>query len=220
MCTTFAGFIDGRWTNRHLAQYTCHMASSKTKEKDHATSAGEAITSIEVLTDQTAGLSNLSKVIHRSARKNAWVVYPSADDFSHFATLIGNLTGQLSNLNEPTFAFLRTTIKEGLPKRSFERVKEAIATTSVELSAITEISTRTVARRERFKPDESERILRVGSAFQKALELFKDLEKARRWFNTPKTALNGLSPIECCDTEAGAEEVEKLIGRIREGVYT
>lgn len=196
------------------------MASSITKEKDPVAPAGEAITSIEVLTDQAANLSNLSKIIRQFARKNSWVVYPSADDFSHYATLIGNLTGQLSNLNEPTFAFVRATIKEGLPRSSFERVKEAIATTSVELSAITEISTRTVARRERFKPDESERILRVGSAFQKALELFKDLEKARRWFNAPKTALNGLSPIECCDTDAGAEEVEKLIGRISEGVYT
>ena len=87
------------------------------------------------------------------------------------------------------------------------------------LSSLTGIPLRTLARRQKLKSDESERLLRVASAFQKTLELFRDLEKARSWFASPKVALGGLAPVECCDTEAGCREVEDLVGRIRHGVY-
>jgi putative toxin-antitoxin system antitoxin component (TIGR02293 family) len=135
-------------------------------------------------------------------------------------SVIGNLTGDISEASEPAFRFVRSTIKEGLPREAFDRIKNAIATTTEVLSSITEIPARTIARRKKFKPDESERLFRVASAFQKAVETLKDLEKARRWFTTPKTALSGLSPIVCCDTETGCREVENLLGRIDESVYS
>ncbi len=162
---------------------------------------------------------NWSKFNQRFSSKK-WVVYTPGDAFSHYISVMGNLTGSVNEPSEPAFQFIRSRLKEGLPRGAFDRIKDAIATTTEELSSITEISTRTVARRKRFKPDESDRLLRVASAFQKALELFEDLEKARKWFTTSKAALAGFSPIECCDTETGCKEVENLLGRIDESVYS
>ena len=43
---------------------------------------------------------------------------------------------------------------------------------------------------------------------------------ARDWLAKPARALDGETPIEHADTEAGAREVENLIGRLEHGVYT
>jgi putative toxin-antitoxin system antitoxin component (TIGR02293 family) len=109
-------------------------------------------------------------------------------------------------------------VREGLPRTPFDRFKRAVGITAEGLSSLTGIPLRTLARRRELKPFESERLQRVALAFKKNLELFRDLERARGWFARPKAALGGLTPVECCDTEAGCREVEQLLGRIDESV--
>jgi len=196
------------------------MATKEAKRPVRPPKAADIITVLEVLNERLQDTHNWTIANKHFSRKDSWVVYTSGDLFSHYVSLVGNLTGNIKEANEPTFRFVRSTVKEGLPRGAFDRIKGAIATSSEELSAITEIPARTIARRKKFKPDESERILRVASAFQKTLELFEDLEKARKWFTTSKTALAGLTPIKCCDTETGCKEVENLLGRIDESVYS
>ena len=158
---------------------------------------------------------------HAFARfgQGKWVVPFSRDAFSHYLSVVGNLTLDVGGASATAFRYVRSIVSNGLPRKAFDRVKDAIGMTAERLSSLTGIPTRTLARRERLKPDESERLLRVASAFQKALEVFRDLEKARSWFITPRSALAGLAPLECCDTEAGCREVEDLLGRIDESVY-
>lgn len=193
-----------------------------TKEKSRTSptqKTNELVTAIEILSDSLHDSDNRKRINSILSHQNYWVVHVAGDAFSHYVSVIGNLTRTIERADEPVFRFLRSTVKQGLPRSSFDLIKSAISVTTEQLSLITEIPVRTIARRERFKPDESERILRVASAFQKTLELFEDLQKARRWFTTPKSALSGLSPLECCDTETGSKEVENLLGRIDEGVY-
>ena len=53
------------------------------------------------------------------------------------------------------------------------------------------------------------------------LGLFEgDSEAARRWLNEPAKALGGNTPLQHLDTEAGAGEVQDLIGRLQQGVVT
>lgn len=115
---------------------------------------------------------------------------------------------------------MRQTLKNGLARNSFERLKEALEVSNEELCRIVNIPMRTLARRERFMPDESERIVRVARVFQRAVEVMGNVVGGRRWFKTPKPALGGCTPLEFCDTEPGAMEVENLLGRLEHGVFT
>ena len=55
----------------------------------------------------------------------------------------------------------------------------------------------------------------------KALELFEgDSRAAERWLSSPKAGLGGAAPSEFAKTEAGAREVEALIGRLEHGVFS
>jgi putative toxin-antitoxin system antitoxin component (TIGR02293 family) len=72
--------------------------------------------------------------------------------------------------------------------------------------------------RELEEPDEFH-TLRVASAFQKSIEVLGSLDKARRWFTSPKRALGDKTPLEFCATDIGAEEVCNLLGRIEHGIF-
>jgi putative toxin-antitoxin system antitoxin component (TIGR02293 family) len=115
-------------------------------------------------------------------------------------------------------------ITEGLPFRTFEKLRTEIGLSSKELAAIVQIAPRTLTRRKtarRFQPDESDRILRASRVFDKALELFDgDREGARAWLTTSRQVFNGSSPLEFAVTEVGAREVEDLMGRLEHGVFT
>jgi putative toxin-antitoxin system antitoxin component (TIGR02293 family) len=196
------------------------MATKDTKHQGTSKKGADIATFLEILSGQIGRHQDWNELSEYFSRKNSWVVYDASNLFSHYISVIGNLTGNVVEPSEPMFKVVRSTIKEGLPREAFDRIKKAMATTTEELSLITEIPARTIARRKRFKPDESERIFRVASVFQKVVEMHKDLEQARKWFTTSKVALSGLTPIECCDTEAGSREVENLLGRIDESVYS
>jgi len=86
------------------------------------------------------------------------------------------------------------------------------------------IPERTLARRKasgRLAPEESERLLRLSSIFEKAADLFEgDVPSAVNWLSVPKRALENQSPLEYARTEVGAREVENLIGRLEHGVFS
>jgi len=115
---------------------------------------------------------------------------------------------------------LRDAINVGLEKEAFDRLKRITGVSGETLSKIVRIPYRTLARRKTFSPEESERILRVASVVQRAIDVLEDLATARRWLTTGKRALDDKTPLELCDTELGAREVEHLLGRIEHGVFT
>lgn len=153
-------------------------------------------------------------------RKWDWVVSDSVSSAGFHAMVIGNLEKRYVPLECATVDMVRNEIMEGLKKDAFVRLKSVMDVSGDALSKVVGIPSRTLSRREEFKPDESDRILRVASAFQQALQVLGSLEDARRWFHSPKRALGGKTPLEYCDTEPGAEEVENLLGRIEHGVFS
>ena len=68
--------------------------------------------------------------------------------------------------------------------------------------------------------DESERVIRLFSLYQKGVEVFEDEDRAARWFSSRPKALGGKTPLEFMETEPGARYVEKLLGRIEHGVFS
>jgi putative toxin-antitoxin system antitoxin component (TIGR02293 family) len=66
----------------------------------------------------------------------------------------------------------------------------------------------------------SDRVMRYARLFRLATELHDgDEAAARAWLVSPARALDGETPLNFADTEAGAREVEQLIGRLEFGVY-
>jgi len=119
---------------------------------------------------------------------------------------------------------LVSQIEAGLPFKALETLA-ALSSLSVPLIASTlGIPERTLARRKaagRFAPDESERLLRMSTLFEKAVELFDgDVTAAVTWLTSPKRALGGHTPLAYSRTELTAREVENLIGRLEDGVFS
>jgi len=93
-----------------------------------------------------------------------------------------------------------------------------------QIASIVGIPPRTLARRKssgRLTSDESEKLLRLSSVFEQAVDLFEgDEANARQWLTTPKKALADQTPLAYSRTELGAREVENLIGRLEHGVFS
>ena len=92
------------------------------------------------------------------------------------------------------------------------------------LASIVGIPERTLARRRAagtLTREESERLLRVATVFEKAVELFEgDVAAAVTWLTTPRKTLDGQCPLIYSRTELGAREAENLIGRLEHGVFS
>jgi putative toxin-antitoxin system antitoxin component (TIGR02293 family) len=120
-------------------------------------------------------------------------------------------------------ALLRN-VQRGFSFHVLERLHRNV---ELEIDAITElvqISPRTLTRRRkegRFLPDESDRLVRASRLFAKALELFEgETDAARDWLSSPQTALGGAVPLDVARTELGLREVETVLDRLEQGVYS
>lgn len=167
-----------------------------------------------------AHLANEEGLKSASRTQWYWVVDSPRSLPEWYATVLGNLTSRHVRGEPATIDAVRAILHAGLAKAAFERLKQAAAVSSEDLGRAISVPPRTLARRQRFRQDESERLLRVASAFQRTLDVFGNLDKARRWFSAPARALGGKTPLEFCDTGPGAEEVEHLLGRIEHGVVS
>ncbi len=116
-------------------------------------------------------------------------------------------------------------IRRGLPVKVLDLLTEELGVSQQTLLKVVALPSATLARRRRppgrLSPQESDRVYRVAAAYRAALQLFEgDAETARRWMSEPAKALGGNTPIQHLDTEAGAGEVQDLIGRLEHGVIT
>lgn len=118
-------------------------------------------------------------------------------------------------------------IREVMRGFSFKALIAFETNSGVSLQTLAEIiglPERTLARRRasgRLAPEESERLLRLSSIFEKAVELFEgDVPSAVKWLTTPKRVLENQTPLHYARTEVGAREVEYLIGRLEHGVFS
>lgn len=115
-------------------------------------------------------------------------------------------------------------LERGLSFKALERLTELSGITLTAIARAIGIPERTLARRKsagRLAPDESERLLRISSIFEKTVDLFEgDITGAVNWLTTPKRAFGGRLPLDYSRTELGAREVENLIGRLEHGVFS
>ena len=115
-------------------------------------------------------------------------------------------------------------VESGLAFRAFARLQHNAGLTQTQLTRAAGITPTTLGRRKEgghFTPEESDRLLRVTRLFAKALDLHEgDVAAARQWLSAPQPALGGGEPLAVAQTEVGAREVESLIDRLENGVFS
>ena len=120
---------------------------------------------------------------------------------------------------------LADAIAKGLPRRALDRVKKALRLTDAEIASALGISQKTISRlrtgpESSLGPGASDRLYRLAVILSLAAEVLEEEELAREWLRTPQVGLNNRIPLDLLNTEAGAREVEDLLGRIENGVLS
>jgi putative toxin-antitoxin system antitoxin component (TIGR02293 family) len=118
---------------------------------------------------------------------------------------------------------LITAVRRGLRVSAIDAVIEELDAPRTEVLPALRIARRTMERRKhtgRLLPEESERVYRLAKMLAVAESALGDKQKARRWLSTPNRALGNVTPLSMLETEAGADEVANLLGRIEYGVYS
>jgi putative toxin-antitoxin system antitoxin component (TIGR02293 family) len=72
----------------------------------------------------------------------------------------------------------------------------------------------------RLAVGESERLLALVRIFFEAAEVLGAEAKAAHWLKGRVRALGGKTPLECMETCLGIRQVEGILWRIRDGVYS
>ena len=115
-------------------------------------------------------------------------------------------------------------IRAGLPWEAASHAKDSLSLTDGELSALLDISERTLSRLRksggRLTTSASDRLFRVANIFSFAKEVFESEETALEWLHDEQVGLGGRVPFDMIITEAGTREVEDLLGRIEYGVIS
>ena len=119
---------------------------------------------------------------------------------------------------------LVSRVEEGVPVLDVVAFGREVGFTAEEIARLIQIPSRTYARRvagkSRLKFDEGERAVRIMRLYDRALRALGTGERARRWLNRPLRVLGGRTPFDFARTEPGAREVEAVLGRFEEGVYS
>jgi len=119
---------------------------------------------------------------------------------------------------------LLRSVQRGLSFSVIERLHRNVALDIDEITELVQISHRTLIRRRkegRFLPDESDRLIRASRLFAKTIELFEgDADASRAWLSNAQTALGGAVPLNVARTEVGVREVENVLDRLEQGVYS
>ena len=116
-----------------------------------------------------------------------------------------------------------TAIKRGLPVKVVDDLCRELEVSRSTLAKKVGIPERTLVRRmqgERLSPGQSERMVRLARMFNHTIQVMGSKDRARLWLKSPRSQLNDHAPLEMADTEFGAEEVSRLLGRIEHGVFS
>ena len=115
-------------------------------------------------------------------------------------------------------------VRRGLPFSTLDEVADTVGVGRLALAGVIGLSPTTLARRRKagtLTPDESDRLLRVARLVAMTHEMMQDdASAARRWLGDAHELLEGESPLARASTEAGGREVEQLIGRLRDGIFS
>ena len=115
-------------------------------------------------------------------------------------------------------------VRKGLSIESFKRVANYYQLSDAQMSKVVGTSVRTIIRLQKedkpLNSTWSDRLYRLARVAAQAQEVFESADTATSWLKRPNRGLNGHTPVELLDTDAGTEQVVELLDRIEYGVYS
>lgn len=115
-------------------------------------------------------------------------------------------------------------IRQGLSVVSLIKVAEYCDISEAQIALLLATSERTISRRKKDNKaldiSESDRLYRLARIFTRALEIFEDIQTARKWLKESNSSLAGATPLELLDTDLGTQKVDELLNRIEYGFYS
>ncbi len=141
------------------------------------------------------------------------------------ATRIANILGGRSVLKKDINDIddLMEITRKGLPTKSVFILMGRTGVRRELFETWITLSSRTFTRRmgERyFKPDESDRAVRIARVVARAEDALGSPEKARAWLTRPNRALGMVPPYAMFDTDLGVQRVMEVLGRIEHGTFS
>ena len=122
-----------------------------------------------------------------------------------------------------TWLDLHRNIERGLRYRALVALNSRYGLATDEIMFILAVPSRTLARRkvqDRFRPEESDRLVRLGRIGALAEETLGDSDKAATWLRRPNRALANETPLRQLDTDIGTQQVANVLLRIAHGIYS
>ena len=116
-------------------------------------------------------------------------------------------------------------IERGLPVRAIDQLKAALQLNDEEVSSTLGVSQKTISRlrsqpRKKLGVFVGDRLYRAAHIFALATSVLGNKEQAQKWLRNPQIGLGNRIPLDLLTTQAGAREVEDLLGRIEFGVLS
>ena len=108
--------------------------------------------------------------------------------------------------------------------RSVEVLKERLAISDSQLAELLGISEKTLSRaravKGRLDPVTSDRLFRVARVVALASDVLEGEGAAVHWLKRAQIGLGGRIPLTMLTTDAGRDQIEKLLLRIEHGVHS
>jgi putative toxin-antitoxin system antitoxin component (TIGR02293 family) len=115
-------------------------------------------------------------------------------------------------------------VRQGLSIESFKRVANYYQLSDAQMSKVVGTSVRTIVRLQKedkpLNSTWSDRLYRLARVAAQAQDVFESADTATSWLKRPNRGLNGHTPVDLLDTDAGTEQVVELLDRIEYGVYS
>ncbi len=109
------------------------------------------------------------------------------------------------------------TFREGLSRKSFDRLKEITGLDNNTLAEALGVSSKTIQRKEVFGVIQSEKMYELAELYALGISYFGD-EGFRRWMDRPLFSIGNRKPIELIDVSEGLMLLKAEIMRLQHGI--
>jgi len=135
------------------------------------------------------------------------------------------ILGGKQSINQPVsgdFDLIALT-REGIKKSSLKSLAAHLGVTMEVMSRLLHSSHRNMQRKdedELLDTLKTEKVLELAAFAQRGIDVIGSKEAFIEWLHTPLVSLNSKSPLEFLDTSFGIQLLQKLLGRLEQGVYS